>query len=166
MERTLLLWNGRLAEITISAVRTEQWLVLCWKRESCIGLLLCCPHNWINTNMEGGKHLLSITSRRGTPMHLLRLGASQTHVQKDTRSHLHNPHGAHFLPGKWGQAVSTVSWLVVYLHSHPPHPYISETQVEVIEAFPHQHYNTVKHKHTICTLIQPDTGSVLTHWGM
>jgi len=48
-------------------------------------LLLGCPHDWINTNMEGGKHLLSITSRRGTPMHLLRLGASQTHVQKDTR---------------------------------------------------------------------------------
>lgn len=36
-ERTILLWNGRLAEITIRVVRTEQWVVLCWKRERCIG---------------------------------------------------------------------------------------------------------------------------------
>lgn len=80
------------------------------------------------------------------------------HTCKKTHD-LHNPNGAHFLPGKWGQAVSTVSWLSFYTFAPTPHPW-------VIEAFPHQHYNTVKHKHAICTLIQPDTWSVLTHWGM
>lgn len=91
---------------------------LYWKR-----FLLCCPHNWINTNMESGKHLLSITSRRGTPMHLLRLGASQTHVQKDTRTHVHiyTIHTVLISCLESGARLSAPFLsLVLYFHSHPP----------------------------------------------
>lgn len=31
MDRMLLLWNGRLAEISINSVRMEQYIVFCWQ---------------------------------------------------------------------------------------------------------------------------------------
>lgn len=131
---------------------------LYWKR-----LFLCCPHGWINMNMESGKHLLSITSCRGTPMHLLHIA----HVQKDTRIHAHiyTIHTVLISCLESGARPSAPFLESRSIHSLPS-PHIWETQVEVKEAFPHQHYNTVKHTHAICTLLQPDAWSVPTHWGM
>lgn len=95
-DRTPLRWNGRQAEITINSVRMERRIVLCWQEggkadgqrvvlEKVVSSLFTWL--WINKNMGSGKHLLSIMSGRGTPMHLSRLGVSQTRVQKDTHAH-------------------------------------------------------------------------------
>ncbi len=131
-ERTLLLWNGRLAEITISAVRTEQWVVLFWKRERCIGK--GCFFVVHITGLIRTRKVENICSALravgGRPCTSCALEPHK-HTCKKTAyacSHLHNPHGAHFLlgMGAWPSAPLIESGSIPSL----PSPQISETQVE------------------------------------
>lgn len=124
-ERTLSLWNGRLAEITIRAVRTEQWVVLCWKRECCIG-----KGCFFVVHITG----LIRTSKVENICSALRAVGGRPCTSCALEPHKHTCKKTHVCTLTFTQSTrcSFPAWkagpgrqhhflsLVLYLHSHPP----------------------------------------------